>query len=437
MLTSIVILLILIFINGLFAMAELAVVSARKPLLAIRAEGGSKGATAALALAANPGPFFSTTQTGITLIAIISGAYGGATLEEPVKEWLLGIPLFADYADRIGLVVVVGAISYLSLVIGELVPKQLALKRAEAIACWVSRPMQILAVVTHPVIWLLDNSNRVLLRVMGVHAHTASVVTQEEVKAMIAEGTQSGALDSQEQSMLEGVLRLDELSVQRAMTTRQDVVWVDTQATLEEIGAKIRDSHHSRYVLCDGGFEHIVGIVTAKDLLAMVAEGGKLRLVESAIEPIMLPDSASMMSALEHFRKSTANIALVVDEYGGFEGILTFKDILEAIVGYLPEGAHYTAPSAVMRDDGSWLIDGLMPLHEVEATLGVKKMDDANAGFHTLAGFLMHHLQHIPVEGEHFDWQGMRFEVVDMDDNRLDKVLVVLPRDGEDKEDAA
>lgn len=432
MLTSIVILFILVIVNGIFAMVELAVFSAKRPLLSLRAENGDRGAKAALHLTQHPGPFLSTTQTGITLIAIISGAFGGATLEEPVAEWLGRFEPLADYAGHLSLVLVVSAISYFSLVIGELVPKQLALKRAEAIACVFSRPMLLIAQGVRPLILLLDASNRVVLRLLGLHEQETAQVTQEEVKAVIAEGTESGALDSQEQSMIESVLRLDQLSVKRVMTPRGDVVSIDIGENLSAVARKIAESHHSRYVLVDGDFDHIVGVVTAKDILARMEECELPKLLDVAISPIMLPDTASVGGALEHFKKSTANIALIVDEYGGFEGIITFKDILEAIVGHLPEGENYTAPVATQREDGSWLIDGLMALHEVEDTLKLSKMETEGAGYHTLAGFVMHHLQHIPTEGEHFTWEGARFEVVDMDGHRIDKLLVALPEAAEE-----
>ena len=427
MITSAVVIFLLILLNGIFAMTELAVVSAKRPLLTLRAEAGNKGAKAALELLANSSMFFSTTQTGITLIATLSGAYGGATLAEPLALKLLQYPSLEPYAEEIAFTLVVAVITYLSLIIGELVPKQFALLHAERIACWVSRPMQWLAVAAKPVVKALDASNRLVLRLLGISTDNANQVTAEEVKAVIAEGTESGALDSQEQSMIESVLRLDELSIKRAMTPRQDVVWIDTADRAEDVAVKVKAARHSRYLLCDGSFDHIVGIVTAKDILAGMAQGGTADLLEIARQPVVLPDSASVMTALEHFRKSTSNIALVVDEYGGFEGIVTFKDILEAIVGTLPEGEDYVAPHAIQREDGTWLVDGLMPLHEVEAVLGLKSLEEDGAEYHTLAGFLMHHLQRIPTEGERIDWQGARFEVMDMDGHRVDKLLVTLP----------
>lgn len=424
MLLDIFIIIFLILLNGFFAMSELAVVSARKARLGIRADAGSKGAKVALALANDPSRFLASIQIGITSIGILSGAYSGATLAGPLGDYFSDELGLATSGDDLAIGLVVVAVTYLSLIIGELVPKQLALKYAEPIASVVAIPIAVLAVIANPIVFLLQRSNRFVLWIMGVKEGTENNVTEEEVKAIITEGMESGALEQEEREMLERVMRLDDYDISVKMTHRQDIIWFDVDEELPSILEKIEKTRHSRYLLCDGSVEKMVGIVVVKDVLLQLGRKGTVDLRSIAHKPMCLSESSSILEALEEFKQSTANIAVLIDEYGTLQGLVSLKDLMEAIVGTLPEPAHREDYMGTQREDGSWLIDGGLSILEAEELLGASDMVADNETISTIAGFFLTRFGHVPKAGDHFTWRNWRFEVVDMDRNRIDKLMV-------------
>lgn len=415
----------LIVLNGFFAMSEMAVVSARKARLGVRANAGSRGAKMALALANDPAKFLASIQIGITLIGILSGAYSGATLADPLGDYFsahLGLNEQHGNELAIGLVVIV--VTYLSLIVGELVPKQLALKYAEPIACGIAVPISILAMITRPIVFLLHQSNRVVLRVLGAKETVENSVTQEEVKAIIAEGLDSGALEPEESEMIERVMRLDDFTISAAMTHRQDIVWFDVDEPLESIMEKIARTRHSRYLVCSGSIENLQGLVTVKDMLLQLGRDRALDLRNIVQKPMCLAESESILDALEEFKQSTSNVAVLVDDHGVLQGIVTLKDLMEAITGTLPEPAYRGDYGGTQREDGSWLLDGGLSILEAEEMLGINGMIAEAQAMSTIAGFILIHSKRMPAVGQYFIWHDWRFEVIDMDRNRIDKVLV-------------
>lgn len=405
-------------------MSEMAVVSSRKARLKTLSDNGNAGAKAALALVNEPGRFLSTVQIGITLIGIVAGMYSGATLAEPLGHFFSGIAFLGEHGEAVALALVVTIITYLSLVIGELVPKQLALKYAENISCMVAPFMQFLAKITVPILWFLEVSNLTLLRLLRVAGEKENTVSEDEVKAMIAEGTKTGVFEEQERRMIEGIMRLSDQSVRAIMTPRNSIIWVELLEPLESIIHKIHESRHSRFLLCEGNLENVKGFVSVKDILAQVGANQSLNLETCLQEPLIFSDKMNVFSALDRFRLSTSNLSLIIDEYGSLEGIVTLKDVLQAIIGNLPEQNPRKNAGAIQLEDGSWLIDGLCPIHETERLIGVHNMQAETDNFHTLAGFLLFKIGHVPIEGSIFKWAGFRFEVVDMDGRRVDKILV-------------
>ncbi|MFZ4541010.1 MAG: hemolysin family protein [Rickettsiales bacterium] len=425
MLFDVIVIVLLILLNGFFAMSEMAVVSARKTRLGMRAEAGSRGAKVALGLASDPAKFLASIQIGITLIGILSGAYSGATLAEPLGDYFsekLGLSELHGNELALGLVVIV--VTYLSLIVGELVPKQLALKYAEPIACGIAIPISLLAMVTRPIVFLLHQSNRVVLRLLGAKEEVENSVTQEEVKAIIAEGLDSGALEPEESQMIERVMRLDDFTVRAAMTHRQDIVWFDVDASVESVLETIERTRHSRYLVCSGSVENLVGIVTVKDVLLQLGRQQPLDLASIAAKPMCLSESETILHVLEEFKQSTSNTAVIVNGHGVLQGMVTLKDLMEAIIGTLPEPAYRGDWGGTLREDGSWLLDGGLSILEAEELLGISGMVTESQGVSTVGGFILVHNKRMPVVGQYFIWRGWRFEVVDMDRTRIDKVLV-------------
>jgi putative hemolysin len=419
----------LIVLNGYFAMSELAVVSARRARLQGMADAGSGGARTALGLQADPTRFLSTVQIGITLIGVLAGAYSGATLADVLGRHLLDLGLSRGGADTLALATVVIVVTYLSLIVGELVPKRLALADAAGIAARVARPMRLLSRIGGPLVWLLERSTELVLRLLGRSAQGPAQVTEEEIRAMVAEGAEAGILHAAERDMIEGVLRLADRPVRSMMTPRVDVAWLDVAATPELVRATMSDSGHSRFPICRGELDDIVGIAQAKDIAVMLLQAGPLDLASLARTPPIVPESTPVLRLLDRFRTSSVHMAVVLDEYGSVEGVVTPADLLSAIAGAFPEEAG-DSPEAVRRADGSWLIDGRMDIHEVERTLGTSGMAEAHE-FNTLAGFILWQLRRLPRVGDDLGWRGYRFEVVDMDGRRIDKVLVVPPEDAD------
>jgi len=415
--------LFLILLNGFFAMSEMAVVSARKIRLQQMAEEGRRGAAAVLALQEDPSRFLSTVQIGITLIGVINGAVGGATLAERLSPVLEAIPALAGYGETLSIALVVMIITYLSLIVGELVPKRMALNKAEVIACFAAPIMRSLSRATAPLVWLLGASTEAMLKLLRVPEKAEQMVTEEEVKSLIAEGTASGVFDPGEKRMIEGVMRLADRTVRSLMTPRPEVMWLDIDDEHENIKREIREAGHSRFPVCRGDFDDVMGVVHTKDLLNSLLQGGNFDLRAVVRDALIVHDGTEVMRLLELFKQSGEHMAIVVDEYGTVEGIATLTDVLEGIAGELPDDGGEDS-DIVRREDGSLLIDGMMAVEEVEAHLGLKSLRDEDSGYHTLAGFLLFKLGRIPTAGEYADHDGYRFEVVDMDGRRIDKVLV-------------
>lgn len=414
--------LVLILVNGYLALSELAVVSARKQRLQVMADEGSTGAAAALALAEEPGRFLSTVQIGLTLISVCTGAFGGATLAEPLAEELRELGVAASYASVASVAVVVACLTYLTLIFGELVPKQIALKRAEPIAAAVGHSMALLSRIASPAVSFLDISARVGLRLFGAHKDEESTVTEEEIKTLVAQAETAGVVEPAESEMIAGVMRLGDRSVKSVMTPRRDVEWLDLAASEDQTKARLLAAAHSRLLVAEGDLDSVSGIIEMRDLLAEYLQGQEPSVRDHIKQPPVVADTANLLDVLEILREATVHVALVVDEFGTFEGIVTIADIIEAITGELNEPtAAEDIPSAVQRDDGSWLLDGVLPADEMAETLDLKLPEERE--YHTVAGYVLHEFARVPVIGETIESEGWRFEVVDMDGRRIDKVL--------------
>lgn len=411
---------LLISLNGFFAMSELAIVSAKRARLQQMAAAGSGGAAVALRLAEDPTGFLSTVQVGITLVGVIAGAFSGAAFAEPLAGALRALTPLGASADEVAFGLVVVVVAYASLIVGELVPKRVALGHAEAIAAAVARPMALLAAVGAPVVWFLRASTEGLLRLFGVRVGRGDAVTEEDVKAMVAEGAATGVFAPVEKDMIEGVLRLADRPVRAVMTPRPDTMWLSIDDDAETVLREIRDSGRSRFPVSRGDVDDVLGVVQAKDLLDQLHATGRIDLAAALREPLYVSETMSVLELLARFRAAPAHMALVLDEYGALQGLVTPTDILEAIAGALPTERGEDEPEALRREDGSWLIDARMNLDAVERALGA---DLPRGDYATLAGFLLDRFGHIPDTGEMLRWRDWTFEVVDLDGRRIDKVL--------------
>ncbi|MBP0444008.1 HlyC/CorC family transporter [Roseomonas sp. SSH11] len=417
------IIILLVLLNGVFAMSELAIVSSRRARLTALERSGSTGARAALALAEDPQRFLPTVQVGITLVGVVAGTFGGARLSATLGPVLDRIPGVAPYGTEAALILVVMLITYLSLILGELVPKQLALRDPERLAILVARPMLALSRVSSPIVWLLSNSSALVLRLLGANTTIEQSVTEEEVKAVVAEGAEAGALETEERHMIERVLRLADKPVRALMTPRTEIAWLDRNATPEEVSEKLKGETVNRFIVADGRVDNVVGVAAAKDLLDQVLSGLPMSVAGVLRQPMVLPDNLSALDALERIRQDPLGLALVMDEYGSFEGVVTAADLLEAIVGELgaPAIPAESGP-AVERYDGSLLLDGMMPSDELRARLDLPALPQPGT-YHTVAGLMLALLRRVPQEGDRIVFGGWRFEIVDMDGRRVDKVL--------------
>jgi putative hemolysin len=425
MLAEVIIVVALILINGLFSMSEMAVVSARKNRLQAKAEDGDKGAMKALALAENPNRFLSTVQIGITLIGILSGAFGGATIAEQIGAEINKIPALALYSEGIGVGIVVLIITYLSLVLGELAPKRLALNSAEKIAVAVSPLMTVLSKLTTPLVVVLSGSTNFILRLLGVEPSSEPEVTEEDLKSLLDQGAESGIIEESEQDMVQRIFRLSDRSVSALMTPRTEIVFLDLDSSDEEIIQKISKSPFSRFPVILETSDNLLGIVQSRDLLLQKVEGAQFDIAKVMQQPLYLPESTPALNVLEKFRSSGIEMAVIIDEYGGVLGVVSMTDILEAIVGDVFYPHQDYEESVIRREDGSWLIDGMLRVDELKDYLNIDDLPDIDAGnYETLSGLMMTQLGRIPVSGDHFEWEGLRFEVVDMDGRRVDKVLI-------------
>jgi putative hemolysin len=413
----------LILLNGFFAMSELAIVSARRPRLRAMAAQGSAGAKAAMTLAEDPGRFLSGVQIGITLVGIINGAYSGATLAGPVGERLTAISgLPADTAEEIGFAVVIALTTYLSLIIGELVPKQFALRSPESIAVKVAPAMVLFAKLTTPFVAALDWSSKLVFRLLGQSRDNTQTVTEEELRSVVAEATTAGVIEAEESQMISGIMRLADRRVRGVMTPRGEIDWIDTNADEAAVRAQLAATPHSRLLVANGGIDDIIGVLQARDVVQALIEGRPLDLAALARPAPVLPDMLDAVDALNALRDADIPMALVHDEYGHFEGIVTPSDVLSAIAGAFRSDVDFGSdPPAVERDDGSWLISGALPVDELADRLGLPLPEERD--YETVAGLALDRLRHLPETGERFrlgDWQ---FEIIDMDGRKIDKLL--------------
>lgn len=420
---SIVVVLLLVVLNGLFAMTELAVVTSRKSKLQSRAERGDRGARAALKLSEDPTHFLSAVQVGITLIGILAGAFGQAAIAGDLNRILeAALPGLDAYTEVFSTMLVVVCITYVSLIVGELVPKRLALIFPESIAAKMAAPISTVAIILHPFVVLLTASTSAILKVMGVKDRDGSDVTQEEVETMIAEGTASGLIEPEEQTMIEEILRLGDRPIRVAMTPRHEVFWIALDDSEETLRTEVRTCPYSRIVVArENDVDNPLGVVHKKDLLDSLLDNGEFNVERHVQTPAFIPQSTSVLKALEIMKASKVHMAFLVDEYGAFEGVVTATDLLEMIAGDFDEDHDVEEAYIRQREDGSWLVDGQTDIDELADALG-EDFGEAE-GFHTVAGLVLHQLSRVPAEGEILQLGRFEVEIIDMDDRRIDKLL--------------
>jgi putative hemolysin len=423
------IVLLLILLNGFFAMAEMAVVSARKARLQHAADLGRQGARTALELKRDAGRFLSTVQIGITVIGVLASVFGGATLSDTLAQYLEEAPGgISRYATTLSFIIVVIGISYFSLILGELVPKRVALNRPELIAARLSGFLQVMARIFAPAEWLLSQSSNLVLRLVPMRSGEPPPVTEEEITLMLREATAAGHFHAAETAIVQMAFRLGDRRVSAVMTPRTQVEWIDLTDSEAENRRKIIDSDYSRFPVVEGGSQQVIGVLQVKDLLATALGGQPLDIRAAVRPPLYVPNTVTALRALEVFKKSGEPMALVVDEYGDFEGVVTLHDILQSLVGDIAEPGDQANPAVVRRDDGSWLVDGMMALDEVKDLTGLAQLPgDETGDFHTLGGFVMARINRIPSVGDHVLVDGFHFEVVNMDGRRVDRVLIIPP----------
>ena len=415
----------LILLNGLFAMSEMALTASRKARLQVMLEAGEPGVQTAMDLHDNPTKFLSTVQIGITSIGIMNGIVGEAAFAQPLATWLqAGFDITPKVAglSATGLVVVI--ITFLTIILGELVPKRVGQMYPEAVARLVATPMNWLSTAARPFVALLSICTDAILRIMGIRGGPNRSVTEEEIAASLEEGLESGVIEQQEHQMVRNVFRLDDRQIGSMMIPRTEITWLDANAPLPELLKLMAENQHTRYPVCRAGLSEVLGVLSAQSLLPALARGETPVLMDLLVQPVFVPETLSGMELLEHFRVSSAELVFVVDEYGEVQGVITVRDVLEAITG------EFTTPSdgqawAVQRDDGSWLLDGLIPVPELKDRLGIKELPEEDRGrYNTLAGMVMLLLGRLPRTADHVEWDGWRFEVIDLDGKRVDKVLV-------------
>lgn len=422
---EIVIIIVLIVVNGIFAMSEFALVSAKRTRLKQMAEEGDAGAVAALELSGRLTSFLSTIQIGITLVGILAGAFGGATVAKGLAAYLGNFPAIAPYSNAVSITFVVLVITYLTLIFGELVPKQIALNKAEVIVSKVARTMLFLSTVAKPLVIVLSMSTEAVLRIMRIEKIIGSPVTEEEIKIMLEEGTEAGVFEEAELSMIEGVLQIGDLRVESLMIHRSDIIALDLNDTVSENLQKMITSGRSYFPAYERDLDNIVGMVSVKHILAKIVESGEVDIRTNITNPLFVPEAISVLKLLELFKELGVHIALITDEYGSIQGIITLHDILEAIMGDVRTIGEPLETPVVVREDGSWLIDGDTSIEKIKDILSVDFFPEEEEGYYrTIAGLIMYVLQRIPKTGDYIELKELRYEVVDMDGNRIDKVLV-------------
>lgn len=429
---EILIIVLLILLNGILAMSEAAVISARKSRLQQLSNEGSANAQAALELSKSPNRFLSTIQIGITLVGIFSGAFGGATIAETMSNQLNQVTIIAPYSETIALIIVVTIITYLTLIIGELVPKRLALNSPEKIAATVARPMIFLSSITSPVVTLLSNSTDWFLSILHIKQPEEMPVSEEEIKMLIREGARTGVFNLAERDIVERTFKLSDKKVNTIMTPRREIVWLNIESTFHALRNKITKNPHSNFPVCANNLDKVLGVINTEDILRNFLLEEKIDLQKSLHKPLFIPETLEAIKVLELFKKSGVHMALVIDEYGNILGILSLTDILEEIVGDIPTINAIEEQAITKREDGSYLIDGLVTIEKFKDFFQIKKLPDEKSGdFQTIGGFVMDRLDRIPVSGDNFEWESFRFEVIDMDKNRVDKVLVARTDGGD------
>jgi putative hemolysin len=419
-------LLFLILLNALFAMSEMALTASRKARLAVMVEAGEPGAPAAQVLHEDPTKFLSTVQIGITSIGVLNGIVGEAAFSKPLANWLISVlPMFSQRAaDITGTALVVLIITFLTIIFGELVPKRLGQMYPERVAVLVARPMNLLSTATRPFVWLLSAATEATLKLLGIRNAPSRSVTEEEIAASLEEGLDAGVIEAQEHQMVRNVFRLDDRQIGSMMIPRAEITWLDQHAPLPELLSQMTENGHSRYPVCRNGLDDVVGVIQAQDLLVPLSRGEMPDLGALMQAPVFVPETLSGMELLDHFRATSAELVFVVDEYGAVQGVITVRDVLEAITG------EFSTPSAddawaVRRADGSWLMDGLIPVPEMKDRLEIRELPEEDRGrYNTLAGMIMLLLGRLPHTTDVVEWAGWRFEVVDLDGKRVDKVLV-------------
>ncbi len=430
MTSELLVIFLLILANGLFAMSEMAVVSARRARLQEMIAQGNLKAVAALELANSPNRFLATVQVGITLISIVTGAFGGARLASSLAPYIALIPAFRQSSEAIAFGIVIMLITFLSLIIGELVPKRLALNNPEKIATAVAGPMRWIAKLTSPIVSLLSFATEAVLRLLRAdRASGEPLVTEEEIKVLVRQGAEAGTFEAAEQDMVERVFRLGDQQVNSLMTPRLEIIWLDLNDSLENNCHKMSQSRHSRFPICQETLDNALGVVYVSDVLARSLAGEPLDLPTLIRQPLFIPETTLALKVLELFKQSGTHVAIVVDEYGVIQGIVTLNDVMEVIIGNVPFADHPHESSAVQREDGSWLLDGMLMIDEIKDLLELNELPgEARGNYQTLGGMIITQLGHIPKSSDYFEWNRFRFEVVDMDGNRIDKVLVVPPK---------
>jgi putative hemolysin len=429
MVIEVAVILALLVVNGIFAMTEIAIVAARKARLRQLANAGDARAKSALELAESPNRFLATVQIGITLVGVLAGAFGGATIAEEVAKVVKTAPILSPYGHAIGLGLVVCAITYFSLVLGELVPKRIGLGNPEGIAMAVAKPMQALSRWANPAVKFLSASTDGLLSLLGVKPQREAAITDDEVKVLMQEGLRAGAFQKVESDLVESVLGLDRLSVRDIMTPRPKVIWLKRDDPHEQIWHKVVVSNHSFFPVYEDTRDHVAGVVSVKAIYANLAAGVGVKLKDLMVPPLVVPATQDVLCLVETFKRSGKHLALVADEFGSIAGLVTLNDVMEAIVGDFPPQNQRSLPAVAVRPDGSWLIDAMIEIERVEQALpGFKIPGAASKDYQTLAGFIVKQLGHLPKEGETFEEQGYVFEVLDMDRHRVDKVLVTAAK---------
>ncbi|MGI2046154.1 hemolysin family protein [Shewanella oncorhynchi] len=426
----------LIVLNGLFAMSEIAIVTARKSRLTALAHGGSSTAKAALKLAEDPTQFLSTVQIGITSIGILNGIFGESILAEPLSLWLQTFGLSPDLTNIFSTVLVVIIVTYVSIVIGELVPKRIGQVSAESIACLMAKPMVFLAIATKPFVWMLSGSTHALMRLIGFSHRLDDNVTQEDIQAMLQEGSSAGVIEHNEHAMVKNVFRLDERTISSLMVPRSDIVFLDLNLPLDANLRTVMQSPHSRFPVCRNNVDDMVGIISAKQLLSQSIAGERLELVDLVKNCNFVPNSLSGMELLEHFRTTGSQMVFVVDEYGDLKGLVTLQDMMDALTGeFFQEDVN--DQMVIKREDGSLLLDGLIPIFDLKDALGIKQLPNEEDGrYQTLNGFLMYELGKIPQTTDIVEVAGWRLEIMDMDGKRVDKVLAQMLPDVDSSEES-